>query len=225
MATQLPPAGDSDSSANGSEASRGSFPFPASNLERLILLGSISSAALCTSHFASAWPGSGTAPGAPTNLQMTLCHSCESVRSPSLQYTSDFSLMWVPVGFVWQAVALAPVYVAIMTRLWNKTGSELYSGFRRYSITRASLSPCGFHAGLSSNGPVDIRLASSRCTLYVKATADLGVMEETSIVYSSGFSSETGWINVRFGPMASKLGKLLIRTVRFAIICQYRPIR
>lgn len=123
------------------------------------------------------------------------------------------------MGFVWQAAALAPAYVAIMTRLWNKTGSELYSGFKQYSMTRASLSPCGFHAGLRSNGPSDTRFASSTCTLYVNAIADLGVIEETSIVYSSGFSSDTGWIKVRFGPIASKLGKLLIRIVKFAAIC------
>lgn len=120
------------------------------------------------------------------------------------------------MGFVWQPVARAPPYVAMMTRLWNSTGSELYAEFRAYSTTRANLSPCGFHAGLSSNGPSATRFESSICTLYVNATADFGVIDETSMVYSSGFSSETGWINVRFGPMASRLGKLLIRTVRFA---------
>lgn len=120
------------------------------------------------------------------------------------------------MGFVWQPVALAPAYVAMMTRLWNSTGSELYTEFREYSTTRASLSPCGFHAGFRSNGPSDIKFPSSIWTLYVNATDDLGVIDETSIVYSSGFSSEIGWINVRFGPMASRLGKLLIRTVKCA---------
>ena len=93
------------------------------------------------------------------------------------------------------------------------TGLTLIAGLRLYSKTRASLSPWGFQAALRSKGPCVERVVLSVWTRYVNATADLDDIGDRSIVNSSGFSPETGLMNVLFGPMASKFGKLLMRIV------------
>jgi hypothetical protein len=92
-------------------------------------------------------------------------------------------------------------------------GSELNAGFREYSKMRPSLSPWNFHAGLRSSGACADNSASSTFTRYWNADAALCDTDARSTVNSSDFSSETGWMNVLFGPMASSLEVLLIRMV------------
>jgi hypothetical protein len=58
-------------------------------------------------------------------------------------------------------------------------------------MTRPSLSPWGFQAGLMSKGACVARFVSSTCPLYVNAADDFGEIDERSIINSSFFSSET----------------------------------
>lgn len=60
---------------------------------------------------------------------------------------------------------------------------------------------------------------SSTWTRYVKADVAFGVRENKLIANSSGFSSETGLMNVLFGPIDSRFEKLSIRIVSCARFC------